>query len=733
MARRKRESDDDIIREANERNRWAREYQSDAHRHYRADMEFANGDDDNKYQWTDAISNGRARSGRPALTVNKTRVHCLQVVNDARQNPVQVRINPVGDDATYEAAQIYEGIIRHIEYISNAQQAYANATYCQVFGGIGYWRVLVDYAHDDTFDQEIFIRRIADPLQVFMDPDIVQADGSDAKWAFLFYELTRAEYEAEYGDADDDASMSNSALEISSDRRSRDKDKYVELAEYWRVSTKSDRLLQMHDGAVFRESQIPDGELEQLARLGITPRTAREIAEPHIEWFLLADQKIIDRKQWPGKYIPIVRVPCEEVVLDGKLDWVSHVRHLRDPQRLYNWYTSQAAEFVALQTKTPFVGVAESIEPYKEDWEAANVENKAILLYKGKDIDGNPIPPPARAQPPVMAPAYIEGLKIAQGEMMMSTGQYQAVMGEPGNETSGRAINARQRQGDNATYHVIDRLASAIRYTGRIILDLIPHVYDTPRAMMILGEDGSQTQVHVDPSAPQAHQTTPDPVQPPPQPSMNAQPDPDAERQAAMRTVFNPKIGRYAVVADVGPSYATKRQEAFNAFSQVIQSNASAFAVVGDFWAKNADFPGADEMALRLKQGLPPQYKSGPDPQVQQITAQAAQMQQHAQDLLKQADAQISSLQAELVRQQELMKDKSAEIAVKDYAAETDRLKVVGGIDPMAMQIIVRQMVQDMLQTELHPMLQQHADIQAGLNQQMTPEQSEPAEAEPQQ
>jgi hypothetical protein len=247
-----------------------------------------------------------------------------------------------------------------------------------------------------------------------------------------------------------------------------------------------------------------------------------------------------------------VRVPCEEIVLDGKLDWVSHVRHLRDPQRLYNWYTSQAAEFVRLADQGAVCRHRGGHRAVSQRLGGANTENKAVLLYRGTGENGQPIPPPERSQPPVMAQAYIEGLKISQAEMMMATGQYQAVMGEPSNETSGKAINARQRQGDNATYHVIDRLASAIRYTGRIILDLIPRVYDTKRALMIMGEDGTQTQVHLDPEAPQPHQTTLDPRQPPQQPSMNPQQDPDSERQQALRTVFNPLKGRYAVVADVG-------------------------------------------------------------------------------------------------------------------------------------------------------------------------------------
>jgi len=727
MAKRKTgQTDTEIVEEAQERFNRAHEYQADAHRHYIDDIKFANGDDLNQAQWNDRVSASRQSAGRPSLTVNKTRVHCLQIINDARQNPVQIRVNPVGDEATYEAAQIFEGIIRHIEYISNAQHAYANATYCQVMGGIGYWRVETDYAHDDTFNQEIYIKRIADPTQVYCDPDHQQADGSDMKWAFLFYELTKEEYRAEYGEDDDvgldnDALISNQgALTSSSERRT--DDKHVQLVEYYRVGEKRDRLLEMHDGTVHRESRLPEGYLDQLKQFGVEPRQARDIAEPKVEYFVIADSKIIQRKEWLGRYVPIVRVPCEEIVIEGKLDWVSHVRHLRDPQRLYNWYTSQAAEFVALQTKAPFIATAESIESNLKAWENANLENKAVLTYKGTDEQGKPIPPPERSQPPVMADAYMEGLKISQAEMMMATGQYQAVMGEPSNETSGKAINARQRQGDNATYHVIDRLAAAIRFTGRIIIDLIPKVYDTPRTLLIMGESGDQTQVHLDPAHPVAHQTTQDPNAPPPQPSMTGQDDPDAARAAALRTIFNPRIGQYSVVSDVGPSYATKREEAFNAFSQIVQNNPQALQIVGDFWARNADFPGADELAARMKQGLPPQYQQGaPSPQVTQLQQMLQQTQAAAQKTLQQADAEVSMLKAQVVHLEEQLKDKSREIDIKDYSAETDRLKAVGSIDPHAMQMIVKQLIGDMMQTDIIPLLKQHAQHEADIQQTLAP------------
>jgi hypothetical protein len=279
------------------------------------------------------------------------------------------------------------------------------------------------------------------------------------------------------------------------------------------------------------------------------------------------------------------------------------------------------------------------------------------------------------------------------------------------------AIQQRQRQGDTATYHYIDNQAKAIRQVGRILIDLIPKIYDVRRVVMTLAEDGSEAKVVVAPDAPEAHQQIapgPDgqPVPVTPGQSQRQEEDPDRPDPTV---IFNPNVGTYDVEADVGPSYGTQRQEAANAFSQIMQQNPAAFQIVGDFWADNSDFPGADELADRLKRGLPPQYRAGPDPQVQQIAQQAQQAQQQAQGLLQKADAEIAMLKAQLVHQQEQAKDKSAELAIKDYSAETDRLKAIGSVDPMLVQMIARQLWENMQQTDITPHIQSHAALEGAL------------------
>ena len=658
--------DADIIKEAKDRFTRCQAWESTWRERALFDTKFANADAHNGWAWD---TNTRTERGnRPTLTYNQIRIHNLLIQNDARQNKAQIKVTPTGGRASYEAAQVFSGIIRRIEYQSKAVDAYSTAIYHQVESGIGYCRVETDYVDNDSFDLDLFIRRIADPRTVYMDPDCTLYDKSDANFAFVFTDMPRDRYEEEFGTADNTAPATFDHTDGWNDKD------HVRLAEYWRRNVEDVTIHQLQDGTVVRDEDITPELRDQVMAM---VKNTRKVSEPEIEWFKIAGDKIIDREPWPGKYIPIVPFVGEETVIEGEMDRKGHTRSQIDAQRIYNYWASAAVEQVALQTKTPYVARVDAITGREEQWATANVKNWSVLVYNGLDEAGQPIPPPARVDPPQMAQAYITGMTIAREDLRAVTGQYQAEQGMPGNERSGKAIDSRQRQSEQITYHYVDNQAKGIRQIGRILLDLIPKIYDVRRVVMTLAEDGSESKVIVAPDAPEAHQQIgqqPDGSVAPLTPGQ-AQEQIEDQNRPDPSVIFNPNVGSYDVEADVGPSYGTQRQEAANAFSQIMQQNPAAFQIVGDFWATNSDFPGADELAERLKRGLPPQYKSGVDPQVQAVTQQAQQVQQHAQQLLQKADAEIAGLRAQLVHAQEQAKDKGAEIAIKDYEAETNRFE----------------------------------------------------------
>lgn len=701
-------ADEKIVAEMKGRFKRCADRESTFRAWYGEDMKFLEGDSRNQYQWEDTQIRARTAAQKPALTVNKTRQACLQIINDQRQNKSQIRIRPVGDGASYAAAGVYEGIVRHIEYQSNAMETYDSAAWHQIGGGYGVWRISTDYVDDTSMDQEIFVKRIPDPLSVYLDPDIQEFDGSDARFGFVFRDMPRDEFETEYPALKDDMP---SEVTLDHDRGWHDGD-YVRVAEYFRRRDRADTL--MHVKVPDEHPWIPGAPREGVIKASSLPKEHRDKVPDHfvqrkraittsdVEWFKVVGDQIVDRGTWAGRYIPLVRVIGEETVIDGKLDRKGHVRALLDPQRMLNWYASQAVEFVAGQTKTPWLVTAEAIDGLENDWNNANTESKPYLSYNGFDEQSRPTQKPERVSPPVSQPAANDGMDRAERQMMAASGQYQSQFGEQENAKSGVAIQTRQRQGDNATYHYIDHMAQAVRFTGRQLIDLIPKVYDTARVIKIMAEDGDQQEVHLDPDASAPHaQVGPDGRPMKPKEVEQAQSDPSLADK--VKTIFNPTVGRYDVEADIGPSFATKRQEQFAALSQIMSQNPEAMKIAGDLLFRSADFTMADDLAERFKRTVPPAVLgTGPSLDLQQA-------QQHFQAQLGQAQQIIAKLTKDLADKGQDDRDRGTKAKLEDYRAETERMTALAKVFPAEFAPVVRGLVSDALGTPIVPLMAAHA------------------------
>ncbi len=647
---------------------------------WKADLRFANGDPDNGFQWDEQLRKAREIEKRPCLTTNKVKQHNRQITNDARQNKPAIRVYAVDSGADKKTAEILNGLIRHIESNSNADTAYDIASEFAVDAGLGYWRVTTDYAADDSFDQELYIRTVPNPLNVYLGKH-TEPDGSDAKRAFVFQDMPKDEFEAKYPDCD----FIGWPTDAGTDWLTKDT---IRVAEYFKIVEEADTLCAGPDGQTFKLSEVTDAAMAESFKADPQVQK-RKVSVRKCKWFLIAGDQILDRRDWPGRYIPIVRVVGEEVEIDGKIDRKGHTRALKDAQRMYNYWSSAGVEYGALQGKQPYLAPHEGIAGHEQYWNNLNTSNLPYLPYNSRDDAGNEIPMPQRQMPPVTAPMYMEGMRVASEEMKMASGQYDAAMGKQSNETSGRAIMARQHESDNATFHFIDNVARAIRYTGKILVDLIPKVYDTARVVRILGEDGKDDVAHIDPQAKQAVSQ---------QRGMNG----------AIREIYNPSVGRYDVTVAVGPSYGTKRQEAFQALSEISSRNPQMMQVAGDLIMKAADFPMADQIAERLEKTLPPGLadpKDGEQPippeAMQKMQQQEQQIQEmgaalnNASQMLDEAEGKAKAEESKILAEQNksLAEQNKAQteamrlelearkLAIEEFRAETERQKVMAEIE----------------------------------------------------
>lgn len=615
--------DETLIQEAQRRFDEAKQSWSKCRDEAREDFRFEAGD-----QWDQAVL--KSRIGRPSLTVNKLYSVVQQIVGDQRQNRPAIKVKPVDSQSDPELAEALTGLCRSIQNNSDAEAAYDTAFQHAVTGGFGYFRINTVYADDEVFEQEIRIERILDPFSVYVDPMAQRADKSDAKWLLVTDVMSRDAFNAAYPKHEvSDFDTESRPSWYPSDS--------VVVAEYWYKVPATRQLWMLETGEVVDGSEIGEDAVAEYAGKRYLQGRPDETGMPQliaitkertasydkVKWAKLCGHGVIEKRDWVGKYFPIVGVYGQETIVDGELIYRSAIRYARDAQRTYNWMRSTAVETIAQAPRQPFLATPKQIENHESQWQQMHDRPMPYLLYNATNE-----PPPQRLGGTIPDIGAAQEAQISADDIKGTTGIYDASLGAKSNETSGKAIMARQREGDTATFSFIDNLSRAIRLAGRIIVDLIPKIYDTERTVRILGEDDKEefialNKVVVDPSEPQG-----------------------------FRVINDITKGKYDVVVSVGPSYNSKRVESAEAMLGFVQAVPQAGGVILDLVARNMDWPGADEIADRLQKMLPPgMAEQEEDPQAQQamMAQQRQAMQQQEQMMQQQQMAQQAEMQKAMI------------------------------------------------------------------------------------
>lgn len=622
------------------------------------DLKFAAGSPSNQWQWpadvlgTRGSIQGQTVNARPCLTINKLPQHIRQVTNDQRQNRPAGKVIPVDDKADVEVATILDGMVRHIEYISDADVAYDTACENQVTFGEGFFRILTEYCDDNSFDQEIKIGRIRNSFSVYMDPMIQDPCGADAQWCFITEDMSKDDFERAYPKASPVTSLQSQGVgdQLLSQWINEDT---VRIAEYFYIEVER-KTLNLYPGAQTAfEGSTDDLVLKELYR---KPVRSRPVDIKKIKWCKINGYEVLEEREWPGRWIPVIRVIGNEYEVDGRLFVSGIVRNAKDAQRMYNYWVSQEAEMLALAPKAPFIGYGGQFEGYENQWKTANTQNWPYLEVNPDvtDGNGNTLPLPQRSQPPMAQVGLIQAKMGAADDIKATTGQYDSSIGATSNERSGKAILARERQADTGTYHYVDNLARGIRYGTRQLVDLIPKIYDTARIARIIGEDGEASTVDINPDQAEPVQKVED------------------DQGIVIKRIYNPGVGKYDVCVTTGPSYMTKRQEAIENMGRALETNPELWNAVGDLFVKNMDWPGSQEMAKRLHRMIDPKLlddQESPELQAanQQIEAMGQEMEQMHQ--------MIQNVSKSMEMQEQRRADYEAQI--KAYDAETKRISAL--------------------------------------------------------
>lgn len=592
------------------------------------DLKFAAGE-----QWDDRVRQYREGTDRPfplpCLTINTLPQFIGQVVGDRRANQTSIKVLP-REDGDKNVAEVRSELIRSIELQSKAERIYTQSFEQAVTCGIGNFRIDLDYAYDDAFERDLFVRGIPNPLAVLWDPLASDPTARDAGWCFVADRITNEEYERRFPKAalpslfDPDVQASGW---IENDT--------VRIAEYWKIEERSRTIALMLDGSV---QDVTGKKPDELAGQVFVDQSGkpriREAKCKYAKMVLTNGQEELG-EAYEAKLprLPIIRVMGREVWIGDKRVRFGITRFARDPQRLKNYWRSVVAELLMGAPRANYMAQVDAIKGRTGDW-------PNTLVYN------NGTEQPKELTQANMGAILNEAALCAQ-DMKDTTGLHDASLGIKSNEQSGVAIQRRQHEGDIATIGYHDNMNAAMQEAGEVLNAYIPQVYDTPRTIRVIGNDDAVRLLRVN--------------------------DPDFQPTSLVKENVDLSLGRYDVSISTGPAYMTKRQEAAAQLMELARGNQGLMETAGDLIVKALDIPDGDAIAERL---APPGAVDGDDltPEQMQAKAQAEALQQEQQQMaLEGAQAELAKVKAE-TRKAEADADK-AEAEAEKAKAEAARIK----------------------------------------------------------
>ena len=604
-----------------------------------------------------------ARKNRPCYEFPILRSHWRQVVNDQKKARPAVKVRGL-KDATTEGAELRQGLIRNVESVSDASYAYDQAFELLTASGFGVWRVITEYSEDDGWEQDFRVKPIKDALNsVWADPD---AESGCGDFCFVEESINREKFKARWPDAaivDFDSSAAKSAGNWFGEDD-------VRVAEYWRKVPVQKEICLLSDGRSVEAAEYAP-IADELAQQGVTCTRTRKVQGSKVLMSIVSGTEELE-----GPFesvfddIPIVILHANRHYIDGQWHWMGMVRPSRDPQKLLNYNFTAGQEALAKQHKSTPLVTPKMLEGegVKRMWDNSNAADVPYLPFTADpSVPGGG---PSYLTAPPIHNGFVQMGQMSIDMLKASDGIYDASVGARSNETSGRAIMARQQEGDTATFDYQDKLAEGIKKTGQLIGRALHKVYDTPRVVRVIGKDGGETWKKLYEEV--------------------------VDRQTGQPTVINDlSQGKYDYTVSTGPSYDTQRMEFVDAVVQIGQGNPQMQALLADLVVGAMDFPKAEEAAERLKLMLPPQVQQSmnkdkpmpPEVQMamQQVEQMGQQLQMHQQELqqasqeLAQEKAQVdgtkSDIDSQIAKLQAEHKVMAAEFAQKKTELENLHLR----------------------------------------------------------
>jgi hypothetical protein len=661
---------------------------------------------ENLNHWDATEARRRERMGRPMMNINVLPKYTEQVCGEIRKNKMQIKVKPGNSKADMNISKIREGMIYDIEYSSEAESIYDYVGQCLVEGGYGAYRARTRYTEDNPFLQEVYFERIENPLSVYVDPNAQNLDFSDAEYVFVFRDVTHDDFKKAYGKEVFEAGGFDTEEDISRDKSWRTEDTITIAEYYYKEKTKVKKVM-LSDNQIMDKDEaeeyigrlkatfdqkraeieaIKDEQEKAQALAGFNPDYIpeiiheREVEQVKIKWCEMTGSKVLDKKDVPGKFIPVIFGIGKQRNISGKRYIQGLVNNAADSQRMFDYWHTAAAEMIALQPKAPYLMTPEMVAGHEEQWAKANEDNMPYLLFTPDSKMPGMIP--QRNSASFKNPEIFTQIDKAKQNVSDSIGMYAADVGDQGRELSGEAIYARQQPGDTATFVFPDNLRRMVAYGGKVVNSMLDDIYDSERDVRIRNfGDESESFVPINTTVSNAlDMVSNDPVK---YQGMDVDKlKQDLEKYGPTADFNNISNGKYSVYVATGPSFTTQRAEAADAMMKIATASATMRPEDKYYLVKNLDFPGSDEYAEVIRKTVPhnllpkrpgdppPPPPPLPDPRIE---VEKAKLEVQKIDRL----VQLEKMQTEKLRQKTQIMDMITKLKESDTKLKQELLTVL--------------------------------------------------------
>jgi len=604
-------------------------------------------------------SNGDPLPPRPTLVFNLIKPFIIKVVNGIKKMKPSLKVSPIDGDSDKVLADVRRGIIQSIERNSGAIPARLNAMKDAVSAGYGFYRFVTDYIDPMSLEQEFKHKIIEDATTVLFDEGSQEPDGSDCKKSIVQEKYTKSQFKAEFG-MDWEEVQANSKMdgtEMSSAWGTADS---PSVSEYWFIEEKKERLVKLTP-EYGNKTEFYSEVVKIAAQMNMIPEymlqvgedskiLERETTSRQVWWCKLAGNKVLDKVEWPGYWIPIFKVDGRIKKSQGQVIMSGLGDDAKGPQKAYNYARNNQLERLSLTPKAPYLTAVGSIpktEKYK--WNTANTRNWTNLNYNATDEQGQPLPMPVRANTVQVDPGLMAEIQVSSNEIKSTMGLYGSFIGDTSSETSGRAILAGAEESSDTVYDFANNLAITMSHEGRVINQLIPKVHSTSQQVRMMGEDEKEKVVWINQKA---------------------------QDEKGEDYYYDMNQGKFDISIEMGPSDSTKRMETRESMDQFLGKLPPEFtAGMADILALEQDFRKSEEMAERMKKMIKIQFpdliedddsENEPPPELIQ-----------AQQVIDDMNAQLQEMSMENESMKNDKRLEARKIQIEEFKAKTERLKAI--------------------------------------------------------